>query len=82
MQLRAELVNRPISDLTREVLTWYDALYKASSGIDSYKIPRAPILTTDSAKKSYIWQLLLTMSINNADTILKDLTSDNKKRKK
>lgn len=78
--MRAEVEFRPQSDIAREMIAWYDALYSASSTIDAYRIRRDPVLVTVQEKTAYIWKIILTMSKSQADAVLKQLTSDNKKR--
>lgn len=71
---------RPTSYITNQVMLWYDALYRASEAIDTYSVPQAPILTTVAQKQDYIWGIILTMTVTQADDMLKVLTKDNKKR--
>lgn len=80
VQLRYELLNRPNSYLTNEVMTWYDSLYKESEKIETYD--NNPILDLDLRKYDYssIENFLFSVAKDITLKALKKLVNDQGKK--
>lgn len=79
VQLRTEILNRPNSYLTNEVMLWYNSLYSESEAIDSYSNSKPAPSGFENYDYSSLQNFLISVAIEQGEGEFRKLAKEAQK---